>query len=625
MAFRRMLRCLRRTETVFIDRSCRSRPFNIRYARSITCYPRVHQSTVLLLPTKHARVGIAIVNFSSQLRLSSSSSSNNALQQHHQLDHNATLESRVSHLEQITSHRRLNKHDVHNEIWPLLSECAASDPSDSIDRCIDKAKLANRLIQLCLSEVDEYRVHIWRWIEEGNDNSTSKTNEQFQLSAQNQSVDDDSTENNGTILNQMYNLVFSSKNNNLPKSNDINNNEDNQTIHNFSPSTLWKNAPHPSKQMYNLAFSSWKRVIETSPTRHSSLSFNTIQITEKSARQVSSLLSTMENDYTADVEFVNAYNTTVDNSRYAKLRIGAACPDVTTYGEVMNVWGQCVGMFHRNRGKSRRINNNQKQQLVDNDGSLQYMMRLEATAMKEIMGLKESMEVDFNKPPEDGADTDENIDTVATTRHRIRRPSLDKPCFNIILATMARQINPSLAEMRLVIQQMMERVMHDLEHSDIELDDEDNPDEHPSMECFPDVVSYNSLIEARASRSSMFASDTPLRMGNRESNDAFQSIIIPHHKWSRGIAGKQSWRQDDESKLSSSSSTPRKLTASEEEAVFAEQILDEMCNLATLPVRPNIWSYNCKCYACIDLQWRHLTLKLMKNNVLLLYSSSIQL
>ena len=132
--------------------------------------------------------------------------------------------------------------------------------------------------------------------------------------------------------------------------------------------------------------------------------------------------------------------------------------------------------------------------------------------------------------------------------------------------------------------------------SDIELDDEDNADEHPSMECFPDVVSYNSLIEAQASRSSMFASDTPLRMGNRESNDAFQSIIIPHHKWSRGMAGKQSWRQDDESKLSSSSSTPSKLTASEEEAIFAEQILDEMCNLATLPVRPNIWSYNCKCY-----------------------------
>ena len=307
------------------DRRCGSRPFNIRYVRSITCYPRVRQSTVLLLPTKHARVGIAIVNFSSQLRLSSSSSLNNALQQHHQLDHNATLESRVSHLEQITSHRRLNKHDVHNEIWPLLSECAASDPSDSIDRCIDKAKLANRLIQLCLSEVDEYRVHIWRWIEEGNDNSTSKTNEQFQLSAQNQSVDDDSTENNGTILNQMYNLVFSSKNNNLSKSNDSNNNEDDETIHNFSPSTLWKNAPHPSKHMYNLAFSSWKRVIETSSTRHSSSSFNTIQITEKSARQVSSLLSTMENDYTADVEFVNAYNTNMDNSRCAKLRIGAAC------------------------------------------------------------------------------------------------------------------------------------------------------------------------------------------------------------------------------------------------------------------------------------------------------------
>ena len=44
----------------------------------------------------------------------------------------------------------------------------------------------------------------------------------------------------------------------------------------------------------------------------------------------------------------------------------------------------------------------------------------------------------------------------------------------------------------------MEPVMHDLEHSNIELELEDYPDEHPSMEmeCFLDFISYNSLIEA---------------------------------------------------------------------------------------------------------------------------------
>ena len=585
MVIRRIIfRCLRQTEP--LHRCYRSPRFSLRYHHSASSFPRVHQSAVLLQqsPIKHSRIGIVINSASSQLRLSTTSNYSSHQQ-------NATLESRVSKLEQIISHRRLNKQDVHNEIWPILSECAAQDPSDSIEKCIAKAKVANRSIQLCLSEVDQYRVHIWRWLE-ANDGPNSS--EQFQLPTHNQSNDGT---NDGTILNQMYNLVFTPANNNLPKSNENGEDKDeDETVKSFSPSTLWNNAPHPSKHMYNLAFSSWRRVIEKSTTTHHSSSINNIQITEKSARQVSSLLSTMEKDYTSDEAFVDAYNTAVDRTRYAQLRIGAALPDVTSYGEVMNVWGQCVGMFHRNRGKK----NKQHASLVDNDGSLQYMMRLEATAMREIMGLKESMEEVSNKPPsfiaDDGVDTEENIDTIATTGHH-RRPPLDKPCFNIILATMARQINPSLAEMRLVIQQMMERVMYDLEHSDIELEDEDNPDEHPSMECFPDVVSYNSLIEARASRSSMFASDSSLRMGNKgsgSSNDhMFQSIIIPHQKWSKGVAGKQQWH-DNVSESSSSSLTSNKLTASEEEAIFAEQILDEMCNLATLPVRPNIWSYNCK-------------------------------
>ena len=42
----------------------------------------------------------------------------------------------------------------------------------------------------------------------------------------------------------------------------------------------------------------------------------------------------------------------------------------------------------------------------------------------------------------------------------------------------------------------MKRVMHDLEHSDIELELENYPYEHPLMECFPDLISYNSFIEA---------------------------------------------------------------------------------------------------------------------------------
>jgi hypothetical protein len=74
------------------------------------------------------------------------------------------LQSRLSSLEQTTKHRRLNKHDLHNEIWPLLSECAASMSSHGVHDAMAKAQLANRLMELCLKEVDEHRVHLWQWL-----------------------------------------------------------------------------------------------------------------------------------------------------------------------------------------------------------------------------------------------------------------------------------------------------------------------------------------------------------------------------------------------------------------------------------------------------------------------------
>ena len=457
-----------------------------------------------------------------------------------------------------------------------MTECATTYPSDTNDQCIAKAKLANRLLELCLREVDVYRVHLWELLK--------------------QNEPEDAIEADGTdtsspgVFKQMYNYVFPTGDTsiNAPESESRDHNH-------FSPSTHWKNAPHPSKQMYNLAFSSWKNVIEST---HSS---KRLEVTEKAARQVSSLLSTMEDDYASDVEFVQAYNDAADRSKYVRLYVGAAVPDVTTYGEVMNAWGRCVGSFLR-PDKNRK---------AAGDETFEHRLRLEASAIKAIMELKESMEDGLNQSlDEDGSNSEkaEVEDKTATSGHK--RPPLDKPCYNIILATMARQINPSLAEMRLVIQEMMERVMHDLENSDHEFDEED-PDAHPSMECFPDVVSYNSLIEARASRSAMFASDLRI-LREQNNNDMFQSIVIPHHKW--GQSTNQSngpWkRQESLSEVKSTAQRSRKFTASEEEAIFAEQVLDEMCNLATVPVRPNIFSYNCK-YDVFERQFM-LELRMLK-------------
>jgi hypothetical protein len=454
----------------------------------------------------------------------------------------------------------------------MLTECAASHPSDGTEKCIEKAKLANRLLELCLKEVDGYRVHLWKWLQ-----ATNESKDQTQTVDQSNSLSDD-TDKPG-VLQQFYSYVFpleqpSTQERNAPENDG----------YNFSPSNHWKQAPHPSKQMYNLAFSSWKNVIESSHS--SSSSVNKLDITEKAAHQVSSLLSTMEDDYSSDSEFVKAYNHTADTTKFAPLHVGAALPDITTYGEVMNAWGRCVGSFLRpdiNRKAAR------------DDDNFERRLRLEASAMKSIMGLKELMEEGAPSVPEGEVEAnDSNARGMQSSVHK--RPALDKACYNIILATMARQINPSLQEMRLVIQQMMKRVMHELEHSDIEVNEED-PDSHPSMECFPDVVSYNSLIEARASRAAMFASDLRREHQDVDNDATFRSIVVPHHKWGesseQGNKPWQHWRHSSD--VVSSDQSGRIFTSSEEEAIFAEQVLDEMCNLATLPVRPNIWSYNCEC------------------------------
>ena len=472
------------------------------------------------------------------------------------------LQSRVDELERTASHRRLTKHDITNEIWPMLTECATLNPSDEIERCLIKARIANRLLELCLKDVDDYRVHLWQWL------NANKSNDPLH------EEDTSAKTSKRAFFKQVYSFAFSS-------SEDATDETQIDEYKNFSPSEHWKKAPHPSKQMYNLAFTSWRNVIESNHL--SNFNRNRIEIIEKAAHQVSSLLSTMENDYSSDVEFVNAYNDSADKSRFVSLKVGAALPDVATYGAVMSAWGQCVGHSFLQFGDRRK-----------SAESFQDRMRLEASAIKEIMELKESMEGVLVQPLTKGS-TDNSETDSRDISNDLLRPLLDKPCYNIILATMARQINPSLAEMRLVLQQMMERVMYELEESQIEFDEKD-PYSHPSMECFPDVVSYNALIEARASRSAMFASNLKTKQINN--NDMFQSIIIPHHKWSQtttneGNSSCKHWNGEAKQEQFTSRKS-RNFTASEEEAMFAEQVLDEMCNLATVPVRPNIWSYNCK-------------------------------
>jgi hypothetical protein len=461
----------------------------------------------------------------------------------------------------------------------MLTECASSKSLDDSDKCIAKAKLAHRLLKLCLKEVDECRVYLWGWLHE---NESGKQIQAGTVSVKSDEVPSSSTgpfkkiyNNSRDIFQQMSNLIgynrtSTSESNTTEAASDDENK--------FSPSAYWKNAPHPSKHMYNLAFSSWKNVIDSA---HSSP--NTLEIAEKAARQVSSLLSAMEDDYSSDVEFVKTFNETADRSKYAPLNVGAAAPDVRTYGGVMNAWGHCVGSFLQpGKGSAKSTD----------DESFQRRLRVEASAIKAIIELKETMEEDHALVVDNGLDGGES--TVKNTWTGHKRPPLDKSCYNIILSAMARQINPSLTEMRLIIVQMMKCCLHELEHSQTEIDDEDR-DSHPSMECFPDVASYNALIEARANRSAMFASDARTMLENN--NDMFQSIVIPHHKWNQNLNQSNGpwthWR-DEPNTEQSESRWSRKFTASEEEAIFAEQFLDEMCQINTVVVRPNIYSYNCE-------------------------------
>jgi hypothetical protein len=134
-----------------------------------------------------------------------------------------------------------------------------------------------------------------------------------------------------------------------------------------------------------------------------------------------------------------------------------------------------------------------------------------------------------------------------------------------------------LYEMRLVLQRMMERVKYELELPDNETEDEAKA-EHIydyAMTFFPDVFSYNALIEARANRSAMFASD--------------QQQFLPQQSVSQRFKHHSAWQQGNSENLSH---RKKRFTSSEEEALLAEQILDEMCHLSTVSVRPNIYSYN---------------------------------
>lgn len=472
------------------------------------------------------------------------------------------LEFRVNDLECLTETRRLSKHDLQHEIWPLLADCAASHSLRyqirPVDERIAKAQLSNRLLELCLREVEGYRAHLWEWMKNADEN--------------------------------------------------INKNTDDGNDNKFSPTTFWKDAPHPTKEMYNLVISSWKNVVETcsvSPIKP----LDAIELMENAARQASSLLAVMEDEYSSDVAFVDAYNSHIDTGKFATIRSGAAFPDVRNYGEVMSAWGQCVnGIVFRHSAKRDRGSKYRDSRVVD--GTLQKRLRLEASAMKSMMELIESMEEDLY-----GAF---NTNDDATQLERRKRPAPDRVCYNILLSSMARQTNPSLYEMRLVLQRMMERVQYEMEHADEaemeagSCDDqfEIDPNSH-ALSFFPDAFSYNALIEARANRSAMFASDK-VNMKQRHHINPFQPLQTPEHHWQREIEDGnpqqkrqvneqwKHWNEVDHAQPRSSHSPARKrFSASEEEALLAEQTLEEMCHLVTISVRPNIYSYNCEFVHCV--------------------------
>ncbi|KAL3821759.1 hypothetical protein ACHAXA_000258 [Cyclostephanos tholiformis] len=369
------------------------------------------------------------------------------------------------------------------------------DMSTQLNR-LEKAKLCSRIIEICLREVEARREFLWDWLQHSDERTSDTTG---------------------------------------------------GTTDKFSPTAFWSETPHPTKEMFSLVFSSWRHVIE-SCSSFSIKSIAAMKLMESSAQQVSSLLSLMEDEYSSDAAFIHAYNSNVQKGSYTLLRMGAVLPDVRNYSEVIGTWAQCID------GSNLRQKNN-----FSRDGTFQQRLKLEATAMKSMMELLESMEEDLY----------ENFSPNTSQR---KRPPPDRICYNIILASMARQVNPSLYEMRLVLQRMMERVKYELESHHDQTED-DASVEHISdyaVTFFPDVYSYNALIEARANRCAMFASD--------------KQQLLPQQ-----LLPQKAWQQGNGENLS-----PRKgrFTSSEEEAILAEQILDEMCHLTTVSVRPNIYSFN---------------------------------
>jgi hypothetical protein len=372
---------------------------------------------------------------------------------------------------------------------------------------LEKAKLCRRILETCLRDVEGRREFLWDWLVRNSGDGTGGT------------TAEDATEK-------------------------------------FSPTEFWNETPHPTREMYSLAFSSWRHVVE-SCSSFSIKSTVAMKRMEGSAQQASSMLSLMEDEYSSDEAFIHAYNSNVQKGSYTLLRIGAALPDVRNYSEVIGTWAQCID------GSNLRQKNN-----FARDGTFQTRLKLEATAMKSMMELLESMEEDLY----------ENFGPNTSQR---KRPPPDRICYNIILAGMSRQINPSLYEMRLVLQRMMERVKYELERPDNETEDADNETEDDASAeltsnyattFFPDVYSYNALIEAHANRCAMFASDKQQLPPQRSPRRAWQHGTIENLSQSR----------------------KSRFTSSEEEAILAEQILDEMFRLTTVSVKPNIYSYNGK-------------------------------
>lgn len=445
----------------------------------------------------------------------------------------ADVEYRVCELERTAQLRRLNNYDVQHEIWPLLAACTSIPTSISSssshyksrisqEQSLLRAKLSNRLLELCLKEVEDRRVFLWEWLQ-----TTT------------------ATPNNS-------------------------NNTDNESDNNFSPTKFWNEAPHPTKEMFNLVLSSWKNVIE-SCSYNSIKDENAMDIMENAAREASSLLLLMEDEYSSDSAFIQEYNSRIDKGRFISLMVGAALPDVMNYSEVIGAWGQCIdGSALRLPNKRSRDGGGRSNHI--RDGSLQRRLRLEASSMKAMMELLESMEEDLY-----GTFCSETMMHQDVPPQR-KKPAPDRVCYNIILASMARQLNPSLYEMRLVLQRMMERVKYELEKQD-DSDEYDDHDNAHAMSFFPDVFSYNALIEARANRAAMFTTDTNNNNGSGPQLGMQQKLKRPQSRWRQQLTEVPQVMKS-------------RFTSSEEEAILAEQILEEISHIATVSVLPNIWSYN---------------------------------